>query len=229
MENNSDDEYVVPLVDQRVFGAGLKRKRIAFVPASSVEDVVTDKSIVKSSGNRYLDIVLKNKMPTADDTGTSTSKGQDDDISTTSRNSLPCEICGQPLTDAQNHDRSIAHQICLKHSHPPSHLDRSRKGLKYLESHGWDPDARTGLGNRAEGIRVPIKAKAKHDTAGLREQDDDDGQVLQKHKRPEKEEQVSKLDAKKIRKMEQEKGRRTEKLRRSIYGDDLSHYLGPNG
>lgn len=231
MDNNGDDEYVVPLVDQRVFGAGLKRKRVAFVPASSTENASADKPTIQSSSNRYLDIVLK-KTIAGPDVSNAASNAHDEgnkDLHDSNRPANSCEICGQPLTDVRNHDRSIAHQICLQHSHPPSHLDRTRKGLKYLESHGWDPDARTGLGSRQEGIRIPIKAKEKYDTAGLREHDDGVDPASRKQKKQVKQEEIVKLDAKKIRKIEEEKGRRTEKLRRSIYGDDLSRYLGPNG
>lgn len=231
MQSFDDDEYVVPLVDQRVFGAGLKRKRVAFVPASSTQ-ILTDKPAPQSAGSRYLGIVLKKDTSGADGTAeqnptidTSTALPLQSETA-----SSTCEICRQPLVNAQNHDRSIAHQVCLEHSHPPSHLDRTRKGLKWLEEQGWDPDSRSGLGSRAEGIRIPIKAKAKHDTAGLREHHEENEKVQKRKKAAQmREEEVVKLDAKKVRKMEQDKGKHMEKLRRSIYGDDLSHYLGPCG
>jgi len=36
-----------------------------------------------------------------------------------------------------------------------------------LRAQGWDPDARTGLGARGEGIRFPIKVKEKDDKLGV--------------------------------------------------------------
>ena len=86
-----------------------------------------------------------------------------------------CEICNFPInpqaatasTAIANHESTIAHMVCLAHSHPPSHLDRTRQGFKYLSAYGWDPDSRQGLGVTGEGIRAPVKAKMKNDTVGL--------------------------------------------------------------
>jgi hypothetical protein len=79
---------------------------------------------------------------------------------------------------------------------------------------------------------VPIKAKEKKDTAGLREQDDADEVSVSKKvlkKLPVREEKVVKLNAKEIVKRDEEARIRAEKLRKSFYGEDLSKYLGPNG
>ena len=58
----SDDKDSTPLEAQRVFGAGLKRKRIDFVPAESLSstDVAPQPNTSSSIGDRYLSIVLKN-------------------------------------------------------------------------------------------------------------------------------------------------------------------------
>jgi hypothetical protein len=100
----------------------------------------------------------------------------------------------------------LAHQVCLTHSHPPSHLDRNRKGLAYLSSYGWDPDARVGLGASGQGIQYPIKSKPKDDKLGI-------GVVLPKEADRRKKEKVEKLDAGKIRKLHEKDKKKAERLR----------------
>lgn len=231
---NDQDDYYVSLVDQRVFGAGIKRKRINFVPAASETT-----SIVKappaasgSAGDRYLSIVLKkdsNLQSSAD-------KEEQADPSSEEPNCNPpiCPICGQATTgsdaDETCHESSIAHQICLEHSHVPSHLDRSHVGLKYLRDYGWDPDARTGLGARSEGIRIPIKAKEKNDSAGLGMAYDAEEHAnrVKEPKKIKAAKMPTRLNAKQVRRTEDEKSKRAERLRQDMYGQDLSQYLGPN-
>lgn len=161
MATVEDDEYEIPLRDQRYFGAGLKRKRIQFVPSTTVtaaQSLPTTSST--SVADRYLSIVLKKAKPESPGLETSLESGghatahtehQTHDAPGTPDEGTPtvarCDICHRPVTasDAQtqvNHERSITHQICLQHSHPPSHIDRTRKGLNVLESQGWDPDTR---------------------------------------------------------------------------------------
>lgn len=231
MADHTDDEYYVPLVDQRVFGAGIKRKRVAFVPAENDESPITSTAKQSNAGSRYLSIVMK--APSAD-TGTTAESAQSQ--LEVQESPSTCEICGQAVSEGSgllnSHETSIAHQMCLKHSYPPSHLDRSHVGLKYLQDYGWDPDARLGLGARQEGIRIPVKAKQKSDSAGLglsRNEEEELDKVKQKKKATSKEKQVVKLNAKEIRRIEEEESRRAEKLRRSVYGEDLTQYLGPNG
>ncbi len=89
-----------------------------------------------------------------------------------------CDICKQPLSEnpkeatatqqgKPRHEASLVHQVCLAHSHPPSSVDRSRLGLSVLESHGWDPDSRQGLGAEGQGIQFPVKPKQKGQHAGV--------------------------------------------------------------
>ena len=136
-----------------------------------------------------------------------------------------CDICYLPLGPAdtsitQNNrpiEASISHQVCLIHSHPPSHLDRDRHGLKYLSSYGWDPDSQLGLGAAGEGIREPLKAKIKIDTAGLEVKLR--GKVLEK--------KVEKLDAGQIRKRAGEERKRVDGLRDIFWSnDEVARYLG---
>lgn len=232
MSLHEDDEYHLPLVDQRVFGAGLKRKRIAFVPASAEPSIPEAQTTKQNAGDRYLSIVLKDSpsTPSTDADNPAIPTPQDPS------SSLPiCTICGQSAggTDEAKtlHESSITHQIALEHSHQPSHLDRTHVGLRYLQDYGWDPDARKGLGAHSKGIRIPIKPKEKRDSAGLGmryEEEGFDGNTSAR-KRPKGEEKAERLNAKDVRRREREKSKRSEKLRKEVYGPDLSFYLGANG
>ncbi|KAJ5457674.1 hypothetical protein N7475_009062 [Penicillium sp. IBT 31633x] len=150
-----------------------------------------------------------------------------------------CEICKLPLPPSapvdptlpidqkpRPHEASLAHQLCLQHSHPPSHLDRTRAGLRYLSTYGWDPDSRLGLGAAGrEGIREPIKPRVKHDTAGLGTGLDRDGDPLPP--RPPPPAKVQKLNAKQMRKRVADEKRRAERTRKTFYqNDEVLKYLG---
>ncbi|ETI21535.1 hypothetical protein G647_07882 [Cladophialophora carrionii CBS 160.54] len=244
-----DEDYFLPLQDQRVFGAGIKRKRINFVRASTVDPTTTLPPSTASPSasdvsSRYLSIVLP---------GSRTEQGSQPKKSTTARanESSPerCPVCAEPLTSTSSspstHESSLAHQVCLQHVHPPSHLPRSHVGVRYLSSYGWDPDARRGLGAREEGITAPIKATRKNDTAGLRERidrDDDEhdhavrtrtttNAKKKRLKGHETQETVApasaKSDAKQVRIRDAEARKRAERLRANFYGPDLERYLGP--
>lgn len=227
----SDDEYEIPLVDQRYFGAGIKRKRIHFVPpvqsSQQSEDSPAQRGL--SAADKYLAIVLGqqtkrtreaesgavefvNEVP---DQGASSLQGI-----TTSSEDTTCNVCGQPvraLDALQRHDLSIVHQICLKHSHPPSHIDRSSKAFAVLQSQGWDPDSRLGLGATGKGILHPIKAQDNPRRVGL-------GAVLAEVQATPK---LVRLDAGKIRKLEQQERRQKDKLRELFYqSEDIDKYLG---
>ena len=65
---SDDEEYTIPLKDKRVFGAGIKRKRVHFVPATHDGDEAVPTSTAnrrallgtrESAAERYLRIVLK--------------------------------------------------------------------------------------------------------------------------------------------------------------------------
>jgi hypothetical protein len=229
-----DDEYFLPLEDQRVFGAGIKRKRIAFVPSSTLESVASTptKASATTSYDRYLSIIEKKRDEDAQSTEAQSPTATP--ISEAPQNL--CPICHLPLSASDtgidtatgptlsksSHESSIAHQVCLSHSHPPSHLDREHVGLKYLSSYGWDPDSRQGLGIRGEGIRAPIKGKIKNDTTGLGV-DAKSGVKTQKQPQP-----VVRLNAKQVRLQEAEGKKREAKLRDAFYGKDLEQYLGPS-
>ena len=131
----------------------------------------------------------------------------------------------------------MSHQLSLPHSHPPSHLDREHVGLKYLSSYGWDPDGRQGLGRSGQGIRIPLKAKEKHDTAGLgvmlgKEDKDDEGSLGLRKRKERKMPTVEgppakKLNAKEVRRLEEQERKKSDKLQRAYYGrEDVVRYLG---
>lgn len=245
---DDDDEYEIPLRYQRYFGAGLKRKRVHFV--ASTEQAQLNTSLPASSkksssaADRYLAIVL-GQSNTAERSVSAPATGSGSDMSeaaaskriedsdtasenTASGDAMPtaegsdlyCDVCSCRIaanTSKAAHERGIAHQISLQHSYPPSHVDRSRKGLAVLQDHGWDPDGRLGLGAKGEGILQPIKAVDNPHKAGV-------GARLAPVRAKEK---PVKLDAGKVRLMEQEGKKKAERLRNSFYmSDDVQKYLG---
>ena len=220
-----------PPIERKVFNAGLKRKRIEFVPAGE-PSTGTASSVAPrlSLEERYLSITLKDEANPASKTGIAVTSAQAEPHEAETKSQpvegAKCRICKWPI-DAKTigdaatplqHEASLAHQVCLEHSYPPSHLDRHRHGLKYLSSYGWDPDGRLGLGVSGAGIRVPIKAKGKNDTVGL-------GMKV-----PELDQSVGKgekLGAKGLRKREKGEKVKRERLQRMFYAnDDINKYLG---
>ncbi|KAI9837176.1 MAG: hypothetical protein M1837_003108 [Sclerophora amabilis] len=223
-----EEEYFVPLQDQRVFGAGIKRKRVTFVPSTQVQ---SREAPVKDSrqgnvGDYYLSLVL----PEAP------SDAQGDSLTNRTGERLPvCGICNLPIfstlekeetnasaSSTKPHESSLAHQVCLSHSHPPSHLDRQHKGLQYLSSYGWDPDSRNGLGLAGEGIRFPIKGVVKRDNSGVGIKAPGNGaKAVMKKKKEEK------LNAKEVRKKEENETMKRKRLQEMFYSnEDLEKYLG---
>lgn len=230
-----DDDYLIPLQDQRVFGAGIKRKRVHFIPAVSDAPVVSPELAEPSpAGDRYLSIVMpgtRSDRHCLQATGNTDGEANPHILSTTE--SPFCQICNLPIppdsikstSSATQHEASIAHQVCLSHSHPPSHLERSRSGLRYLSSYGWDPDSRLGLGASGQGIRIPIKPKIKANTVGLGaevpQRDNGDSSSAPKTR--------DKLGAKNIREEDKKSKRKRESLQEMFYGnEDVEKYLGPS-
>lgn len=232
--NMDDEEYTIPLQDQWVFGAGIKRKRVQFVPSTSSTSTATTLATpsVKSSrsiGDIYLSRVLSTTPELESNTSTPTTLETTPEAAST-----VCEVCNLPLSEtgdnsslkleSRPHEASLAHQVCLTHSHPPSHLDRKRKGLSYLSAYGWDPDSRQGLGASGQGIQFPIKPKSKNcknDKLGL-------GLVVPKKdlEKFKKQGRVEKLDAGKLKKLEVQEKRKAERLREMFYqNDDVQRYL----
>lgn len=234
---DQEEDYTIPLQDQRVFGAGIKRKRIAFIPAATdpPQPAPASHPSTKTAGQRYLSIVLGASTTTletqADDKATAIPDPSPPLTPVAATEDALCEICNLPVTsvldtstgDRKPHETSLVHQVCLAHSHPPSHLDRNRAGVKYLSSYGWDLDGRLGLGVKGDGVRVPIKAKVKNNTVGLGvERAINKGLVVAK--------KVERLDAKGVRRKELEGKKREKRLQQMFYGaDDVEKYLGTGG
>ncbi|TVY83798.1 hypothetical protein LSUE1_G001899 [Lachnellula suecica] len=241
--SDDDDTYEIPLQDQRVFGAGIKRRRVHFVPSSSTApSIATSTTPAKSVSDLYLKLVLPgdSKERAGENEGFQTAAA-DSGVSSTSQGeaaveSQVCEICNLPISDLQDtkqidllskrpssksrHEASLAHQVCLEHSHPPSHLDRDRKGLAYLSSYGWDPDSRLGLGASGQGIQFPIKTKPKDDKMGI-------GVKLPKPGEIKKKEKIKKMDAKQCQKLHVKDRKKTAKLREMFYrNEEVDRYLG---
>ncbi|KAI0406172.1 hypothetical protein F4802DRAFT_559598 [Xylaria palmicola] len=221
--SDHDDDDDVPLQYMRPFGSGLKRKRVVFVPASSGNLNSVDESKPpepsKSVSDIYLSIVLQKETDTVASTDGTDMAGLE-----------VCDICKLPVkrsatvgaekSAGRPHEASIAHQVCMSHSHPPSAVDRSRMGLGVLQAQGWDPDARTGLGASNQGISFPIKAKPKNDTLGL-------GLEIPKDAAIQKREKPQMLNAKKARKWAAEDKKRHERLRHQFYGNpEVEKHLG---
>ncbi|KAL4734713.1 hypothetical protein BDV11DRAFT_49599 [Aspergillus similis] len=242
-----DEDYFLPLEDQRGFGAGITRRRVPFVRSSELSTLTSAPATPAATGasiaNTYLSIVMPKEAALSSTTTTTTAPTSDSPSTTThpaadaadgrSHSAPPpipsqtCEVCHLPLSSSiavdKPHESSLAHQVCLTHSHPPSHLDRTRRGLRYLESYGWDPDSRLGLGATGrEGIREPLKGKLKADTVGL-------GAVLPSPVSVNKKtkDKVQKLNAKQVRKGHLDAKKKGEKLREMFYqDDDVLRYLG---
>ncbi|OHE93318.1 G-patch domain-containing protein [Colletotrichum orchidophilum] len=220
------EEEDVPLHYQRPFGAGIPRKPIQFVKASDAS-LGTPQAVKKtksgaSVGDFYLSLVLgdKKKAEAEKHAGQVCAVCElpvdKDDIVREADDSDD-----KPTTSRQKHESSIAHQVCLTHSHPPSSLDRSRMGLTYLSSHGWDPDSRKGLGVEEQGMQYPLKTRPKEDKFGLGLKVPKGIQGKIEKKKPQT------LDAKKCRKRAEEDKKKAERLRQMFYGsEDVDKYLG---
>jgi hypothetical protein len=219
---NTDEAQEIPTDDEPDIKrdyrelAKSKYKPITFVKASSSQ-LPTLPS--QKLGDLYLSLVLP-----------SYSTLQETQSAPASPNLTPeaekCPVCGFPLLDDPKHATSIAHQACLPHSHVPSALDRRRKGLAYLQDHGWDPDARVGLGTGGrEGRLYPVLPKAKKGRAGIAENADEE--TTMKKRKVAVEEPVQLKSAKVLKKEAKEDKKRRDKLQKLFYADSsVLQYLG---
>jgi G-patch domain len=221
-----EDEYHLPLQDQRVFGAGIKRKRVPFVRAESEPTTSAVEPTKPGLGDRYLSIVLPQHDHSAN---------EENNLDQDRSKGVVCTVCRFPTTSSlptagvkptQVHGSSLVHQVCLSHSHPPSHLDRENVGLKYLSSYGWDPDSRRGLGPSGSGIRIPIKADVKNDTIGIGFLKSDPTRV---HKESKTKPNKQRLSAKQVQNQIAAGRKREMQLNNAFYGKDLEAYLGSQG
>lgn len=205
-DHDDSDISTIPFVDQPAFGKGLWRKPIKFVAAASQTAPTADVPAAKalSIAEQYLAIVFPNGQPKVEA-------------------EYPiCPTCNAPIKEADNraHYLTIGHQLSLPTAPTPSAIDRTRMSLKYMEKHGFDIDARQGLGASSSGILYPILPKEKADKHGIGIQIPKNGVVAEKEKE-------KRLDAGQVRKKVAEEKKKAEKLRRMFYEDDkVSRYLG---
>ena len=244
------EDYFLPLTDQRVFGAGIKRKRVPFVPASHDDATLParpEAERTKSAGARYLDIVLpennlgsdRSLPPSFLSIDNRPAKAGDlaDHEEIASNDIQICSDCSQRLAPdlggPKKHESSMCHQLAMPHVQPPSNLPRTSVAARYLSYYGWDPDSRPGLGALGQGIKYPIKPKDKRDTIGLRERvDADDPKWALKSpkdsRHAEHDPSPRSLNAKQVRQQALDEKKRAEKLREKFYSRvDLEEVLGP--
>lgn len=227
-----DEEYEVPLTDQRIFGAGLKRKRVQFVPSSSesttAEAIGDPTSEQPGSSNPYRRHLATNATATHEGVQ-STASHPEDSVGSSAPERQDCPICHLPIAPDATHHASIAHQVCLPHAHPPSSIDRRRKGVAMMTTHGWDPDQRHGLGSTGQGILYPVVAREKVDKygVGLVSSALDDTSTSTKAVKPaRKREAPRNLDAGKVRARHDQQKKDDQRMREGFYGDeDVQKYL----
>jgi len=207
------DVSTAPFVQHPAYGRGLWKNPIQFVSAASDAPVISKTSTTgRTMAEKYLAIMFPNGQPQP------------------KPEAYPaCGICGEPVkeTEQRMHYLSPAHQAALPRAPIPSAIDRSRMGLKYMSKHGYDVDARVGLGASGQGMLFPLVPKEKRDKFGL-------GIDKKEHEKKRALGGASKadvkegrLDAGKIRKLAQVQKRKHDKLQRMFYGnDEVEKYLG---
>jgi len=229
---NGEDYEETPLHRHRAFGAGIKRRRIDFVPQSASSEVTTASTTLKQgAGDLYLSIVLSKKARGGEkaeaaqqikDPREEAEKATTVDPTESPEDIPPtiCSICNRPITTSvSQHESTLHHQLSLPHSHPPSSIDRTSRGLGYLSSYGWDPDARLGLGASGAGRLHPVRAtdRSDKDKLGL-------GASQKTILKAMKE---KKLDAAETKKKEEEVKARAARLRQLVFNsDEVNRHLG---
>ena len=220
-EAENDD---IPLHRKRAFGSGIKRKRVEFVRAQDIDETAATASAQRDKasviGDLYASVVLGGSSSSSAASKSTTVAPTEDN----NKEPTVCPVCSLPITGTvAQHETSLAHQVSLEHSHPPSALDRSRMGLRALEARGWDPDARRGLGLEGEGVRFPIKVPQKDDTLGI-------GAVVPETSEADKPEKPKTLSAKEMKRQRKKQKEKDDKMQRELYGRvDVEAYLRGTG
>ncbi|OAR00778.1 hypothetical protein LLEC1_06273, partial [Akanthomyces lecanii] len=140
-ESDHEEHDEIPLHHKRAFGAGLKRKKVEFVKAQDPDDYSSTLPSTRPTssviGDLYASIVLgSSNSSTPKHTDTTNTDAEDGRAESASDRPSPqqpvaaCPVCSLAITTTvEAHEASLAHQVSLEHSHPPSALDRSRMGL----------------------------------------------------------------------------------------------------
>ncbi|OAA71154.1 D111/G-patch [Cordyceps fumosorosea ARSEF 2679] len=237
-ESDQHEQDGIPLHHKRPFGAGLKRKKVEFVRAQDSDDYISTLPSTRPTssivGDLYANIVMGNASASAknsDKTGSDSSgPGAAPDKTPVADEAVTCPVCSLPITTTvEAHEASLAHQVSVEHSHPPSALDRTRMGLRALAAQGWDPDARVGLGRAGgEGTRYPIKVAAKDDVLGVGATAPEPAKKTAQQRA--EEEARRQLTTKERKARGAEEQRRAARLQAEIYGrQDLDKYLKGDG
>lgn len=230
-DSDQEEQDDVPLHHKRAFGSGLKRKKVEFVRAQDPDDYISTLPSTKPTnslvGDLYASIVMGNDS--TPEAGKGEPKAEKDEPPLVKAPEM-CPVCELPITTTMEaHEASLAHQVSVEHSHPPSALDRSRMGLRALASQGWDPDARVGLGREGEGTRYPIKVAPKEDLLGI-------GATVPEKTEEQKKAEAEAMEAKRQLTAKERKARsakerqKAAQLQAEIYGrQDFDRYLKGDG
>jgi hypothetical protein len=205
------DVSTIPFVQHPAYGRGLWKNPIQFVSAAP-DAPITKSGNGNSMAEKYLAIMFPNGQPQP------------------KPEAYPaCGICGEPVKeqDQRMHFLSPAHQAALPRAPIPSAIDRTRMGLKYMSKHGYDVDARVGLGASGQGMLFPLVPKEKRDKLGL-------GIDKKEHEKKRAlggasaaDVKEGRLDAGKIRKLAKVERKKHDKLQKMFYGnDEVEKYLG---
>jgi len=244
---NGDNYDETPLHQHHAFGAGIKRKRIDFVPQSEPSAVNSIISTIpkQGAGDLYLSIVLgkkqrrsqKGSSPETDVIPCSKTDGQVAAVGVPASATDPqqesfvdgvasktspkiCSICnGEIAISLSHHEATLHHQLSLPHSHPPSSIDRTSLGLSYLSAYGWDPDARLGLGASNSGRLHPVRAtdRADKDKLGLGATQETKLKVIKEKN----------LDAGETKKKEEAAKAKAARMRQLVFNsDEVNKHLG---
>jgi hypothetical protein len=206
------DVSTIPFVQHTAYGRGLWKNPIQFVSAAPDAPITATTGNGNTLAEKYLAIMFPNGQPQP------------------KPEAYPaCGICGEPVKeqDQRMHFLSPAHQAALPRAPIPSAIDRTRMGLKYMSKHGFDVDARVGLGASGQGMLFPLVPKEKRDKFGL-------GIDKKEHEKKRAlggasaaDVKEGRLDAGKIRKLAKVERRKHDKLQKMFYGnDEVEKYLG---
>ncbi|CAI4212574.1 unnamed protein product [Parascedosporium putredinis] len=233
-EEERDDNYDdTPLQHQKPFGAGFQRRQKSPLSAPSTPRPRRRKlRRPLSAGRGAATTAAASRSLSSSSTRApvppSVLLGEEEEEEEEPAAGL-CSVCGLTLDDGNGapgkHEASIAHQVCLAHSHPPSALDRRRMGFRHLASRGWDADARLGLGAQGAGILNPLQPRQKVDKGGIGLP----ASVAQAREaaKKQREEKRKKLSVKEMRKLQAEEKKKAAWLHDMFYAkDDVLKHLG---
>lgn len=100
-------------------------------------------------------------------------------------------------------------------------------GLKYMAKHGYDVDARVGLGASGQGMLFPLVPREKRDKLGLGIDKKEHTKRRELGGASRYEVKTAKLDAGKLQKLAKVEKRKHKKLQKLFYGnDEVEKYLG---